>query len=159
STGSSVTWTLSYGNTGSVDLLNSVLQDTLPPGFSYVSTSSSPSLGAPSVIPAAGGTIVRWNAGTIPANTTGGRTVTITARARPPTGGSGTPPQQTFTNHATLTGRDAGGTTFSTSARADVIVQALAITLDKSVDHTFLSSLPGEVTYTLTPRTSNGDLL
>src|SRR5262249_12351186 len=119
-TGSSVTWTMSYGNTGTVALSSSVIQDTLPPGFSYVSSSSSPSLGAPSAIRAAGGTSVRWNAGTIPASTASQGTVTIPARAGPPTGGSGTPPQQTFTNRATLTGRDPGGTTFSTSASADV---------------------------------------
>ncbi len=90
SPGTPVTWTISYGNTGAAALLNSVVEDTLPPGFTYVSSSSSPSLGAPTVIP--GSQVkVRWNKGTINANTPNSGTVTITARAGAVTNGSGDP--------------------------------------------------------------------
>src|SRR5262249_18018385 len=40
STGDAVTWTLSYGNGGSAASLNSLIQDNLPVGFSYVSSTS-----------------------------------------------------------------------------------------------------------------------
>src|SRR4029079_2968406 len=158
-TGSTVSWTLTYGNTGTASLLNTVLQDTLPVGFAYISSSSSPSLGAPTVIPAASGTIVRWNSGTIAANTPSAGTVTIVARAPAVTNGTGVPLQQTFTNAATFAGKDAGGTSYSTAASADVTIQALDVTLGKTVDKTFLSTLPGTVTYTLTPRSSGNDIL
>ena len=158
STGSTVTWTLSYGNSGAAALLGTTLEDKLPPGFSFISSSSSPSLGAPTVIPAASGTIVRFNVGTIPATTPSAGTVTINARAGPVTAGSGDPPQQTFTNNATLKGQDAAGNPFSVAASADVVVQALDITLGKSVDKSFLNP-PGNITYTLTPESSSNDLL
>ena len=41
------------------------------------------------------------------------------------TSGTGTPPQQTFTNNATLLRKDASGNDYSVNASADVIVQAL----------------------------------
>jgi uncharacterized repeat protein (TIGR01451 family) len=157
--GSLATWTLSYGNNGSSALLAATLQDTLPPGFSYVSSASSPSLPAPTVIPAPSGTIVRWSLGTLAAGTPAAGTVTITARAGAVTAGTGTPPQQTFTNGALLTGTDGGGTTFSASASANVVVQALDITLGKAVNSTFLSTLPGAVTYTLTPESGSDNPL
>ena len=158
-TGSQVTWTLSYGNAGSAALLGTTLQDVLPPGFAYVSSSSTPNLGTPTVIPAGSGTIVRWSVGTLAANTPNAGTVTITARAGPVTDGSGDPPQQTLTNSATLAGKDAGGNPFTATASADVVVEALPITLDKTVDKAFLSPLPGTVTYTLKPRSSSADPL
>ena len=122
-----MTWTLSYGNPGAAQLQSAVLQDTLPPGFSYVSSSSSPSLGAPTVIPGSQ-TLLRWSVGNVNASTPAAGTVTITARAGAITNGTGTPPQQTFTSNATLTGRDPGGTSYSVNASADVTVQALDIT-------------------------------
>ena len=67
--GSSVTWRLTYGNTGAGPLQIAVLEDTLPGGYTYVSSASSPSLPAPTVIPAASGTILRWNVGSIAAQT------------------------------------------------------------------------------------------
>ena len=159
SAGSSVTWTLTYGNTGAEQLLNTVLQDTLPPGFTYVTSSSTPSLGAATVIPAPSGTIVRWNVGTITANTPTAGTVTLTARAGAVTSGTGDPLQQTFTNRGTLKGKDVGGNEYSADASATVVVQALDLTLGKSVNKTFLTTLPDTVTYTLTPGSSSGDLL
>src|SRR5262249_39077409 len=37
--GAQVTWTLTYGNTGGSNLLSSTVQDTLPAGFTYLSSS------------------------------------------------------------------------------------------------------------------------
>src|SRR4051812_11254575 len=102
STGQAVSWTLAYGNTGAAALNGGLVQDTLPAGFVYVSSSSTPSI-APTVIPGSQ-TILRWNVGAIPANTPSAGTITVTARA-----GAATPPQQTFTNNALLRGTDAGG--------------------------------------------------
>ena len=64
-----------------------------------------PSLPAPTVIPSPDGTIVRWNVGTIAAGTPNAGTVTITAKAGAVTDGTGTPPQQTFTNDADARGQ------------------------------------------------------
>src|SRR5262249_46140124 len=93
------------------------------------------------------------------ANTPTVGTITLVARAGPMTAGTGTPPQQTFTNNATLTVNDLGGSTFTATASADTTVQALDITLGKSVDKTFISLLPAPVTYTLRPESSTDDLL
>ena len=158
--GSPVTWTLGYGNPGGAALLDAVLQDTLPEGFTYVSSTSSPGLPAPTVIPSPSGTIVRWNVGTIAPGTPNAGIVTITAKAGAITNGTGTPPRQTFTNNATLVGRDAGGTAYAAEpASASVIVQDLDLTLGKSVDKTLIGSPPSSVTYTLTPRSSSSDVL
>ncbi len=158
STGQTVSWTLAYGNTGAATLNGGLVQDTLPAGFAYVSSSSSPSI-TPTVIPGSQ-TILRWNVGAIPANTPSAGTITVTARAGNVTGGTGTPPQQTFTNNALLRGTDAGGTQYTQLATADVIVQAPSLTLGKTVDKS-VTTLPDAtgVTYTLTPGTGdNGQL-
>ena len=103
---------------------------------------------------------MRWNVGTIAAGTPNAGTVTITARAGAVTGGTGTPPQQTFTNNATLVGTDAGGTPFATTReRHRASSRRSPLTLGKSVDKTFIGSLPSTVTYTLTPRSDSGDSL
>jgi uncharacterized repeat protein (TIGR01451 family) len=156
--GEPVTWTLTYGDTGGAALQSGIVQDTLPPGFVYVSSSASPSLGVPKVIPGAQ-TIVRWNAGTVAANTASAGTITITARAGAITAGTGSPPLQTFTNNATLTGSDASANTYSAAASATVDDQALDISLGKTVNNAFLSALPGSATYTMTPRTSDNSPL
>jgi len=155
--GDPITWTLTYGNNGGSALQSSTVQDTLPAGFTYVSSSSSPSLAAPTVIPGTQ-TVVHWNTGTVAANTPAAGTITITARAGQLTNGTGTPPTQTFTNNATLTGTGAGAS-FSANASATVDVQALPISLGKTVDNTFLSSLPGSALYTMTPRSADDSLL
>ena len=147
--GTPVTWTIEYGNTGAAALTDSQVEDTLPPGFTYVSSSSSPSLGAPTVIP--GSQVkVRWNSGTISANTPNAGTVTITARAGAVTNGSGTPLQQTFTNTAKLSGTGAGGFNFEDEDTATVVVEQGALSLGKTADKNFLNP-PGSVTYTLIP--------
>jgi hypothetical protein len=112
------------------------------------------------VIPAASGTIVRWNVGAIAAETSPAGSVTITARTGAITEGTGTPPHQTFTNRATLVGRDAAGTEFSAApASASVLEQARDITLGKSVDKAFIGTLPNTLTYTLSPRSDNAEPL
>jgi uncharacterized repeat protein (TIGR01451 family) len=156
--GSLVTWTLTYGNPGNADLLGVRLEDTLPTGFVYVSSSSSPSIGSPQVIPGTS-TILRWNLGTIPANTAATRTVTITARAGSVTNGTGDPLQQTFTNNARLTGTDSGGASYRADASATVVVRKLAVSLGKTVDIDYLDVLPGTLTYTLRPRSTDTALL
>ena len=66
----------------------------------------------------------------------------------------------TFPNDVTLVGKDAGGNALSAAGPSgSTLVQALDVTLGKSVDKTFISSLPSTVTYTLTPRSDSGDLL
>ena len=80
---------------------------------------------------------MRWNVGTIAAGTPNAGTVTITARAGRGDGRHRQPPQQTFTNDARRSrARTTDGTTFTAAASADVVVQALDITLGKSVDKT-----------------------
>ncbi len=144
-TGDLVSWTLAYGNTGSAALQNAVLEDVLPPGFVFASASPA----ATTVIPA-GSPIVRWNLGTLAPGASG--SVTLTARAGAVTAGTGDPATQFFTNQAELRGQDAGGTSYTADASADVSVQALPLSIDKTVDQSFVASLPGTVTYTLTPR-------
>ena len=155
--GDAVTWTLHYGNNGGSTLQGSTVQDTLPAGFTYVSSSSSPSLSAPTVIPGTQ-TTVRWSTGSIAANTPTAGTITVTARAGQITNGTGDPLTQTFTNNAKLTGTSSG-TSYSATASATVDVQALPISLGKTVDHTFLSSLPGSAFYTMTPRSADDSQL
>jgi len=149
--GSPVKWTLIYQNTGSAEMVNTILEDVLPPGFRYVSGSPSPM-----VIPGEP-TIVRWTIGTLAPGQSG--SVTVTALAGPITAGSGDPPAQTFTNIATLTGQDAGGTSYSASAEATVELQGLAIALTKTVDKALLTNLPDTLTYTLRPSYSGIGLL
>ena len=152
--GAPVTWTLNYSNTGSAALSNTVLQDTLPAGFTYQSSSSSPSI-TPTVIVGPPG-IIKWNIGTLAANATG--SVTITALAGPVTSGTGNPLTQTFTNNATLTG-DSSGTNYSQSASAQVSVQKGELSIGKTVDKSQLTSFPGSLTYTINPAYTGTDLL
>src|SRR5207253_2757280 len=57
-----VSWTLNYSNLGAQALLTPVVEDTLPPGFIFVSATPSPSL----VIPGPP-TTLRWNLPTLQA--------------------------------------------------------------------------------------------
>lgn len=147
--GTAVTWTLTYGNTGAATLLSPKLEDTLPAGFTYVSSSSSPSVGSPTVIP--GSPVkVRWSLSNISANNPSAGTVTITARAGAVTNGVGDPAIQTFTNVARLTGTDSSAKIYAADASAQVDLVQGTLKLDKSVDKAFVQT-PGEVTYTLRP--------
>jgi len=74
--GSNLTYTLTYGNTGTAAATGVVIQDTLPTGTTFVSATGGGTL-------ASG--VVTWNVGDIPANTTG-RTVTFTVRVTATTG-------------------------------------------------------------------------
>ncbi len=150
--GDLITWTLSYSNPGAAALQNARLEDTLPPGFTF----SSATPAATTVIPG-NPAIVRWNLGTLAPGASG--SITLTARAGAVTAGVGDPPTQVFTNTATLSGTDAGGTPFSNDASAAVSVQRLPLHIDKAVDQAFVTTLPSTVTYTLTPAFSGSQLL
>ncbi len=154
SVGSPVTWTLTYGNGGSASLLNTVVQDTLPLGYTYSSSSSSASI-TPTVMPGSPA-IVRWTVGTLAGGASG--TLTLTAIAGPITSGTGNPLTQTFTNNATIAGTDAGGNSYNVAASAQVTEQQTDLSLGKSVDQSQLTSLPGTLTYTLQPRYSGTTL-
>ncbi len=66
----------------------------------------------------------------------------------------------TFPNDATLVGNDAGDNALSAAgASGSTLVEAFDITLGKSVDKTFIGSLPSTVTYTLSPRSDNAEPL
>lgn len=142
--GGDVTWTLAYQNLGTQTLLNAVVQDTLPPGFTFSSAIPTASL----VIPGSP-TIVRWSLGSLAAGASG--TITVNMLAGPVTAGVGDPPQQTFTNNVTLTGNDAANNSYSASASADVVVEKPPLSLGKSVDKATVTSLPATLTYTLDP--------
>src|SRR6185295_12830732 len=73
-------------------------------------------------------------------------TITVTALAGTISGAS-----QTFTNNATLTGSDSSNNSYSTSASANVTVTQTSLSLGKTVDQSILTSLPGNLTYTLNP--------
>ena len=150
--GDSVTWTLAYNNTGTEALQNTVLEDTLPQGFTF--SSATPS--ATTVIPG-NPAIIRWSLGTLAGGASG--SITITALAGAVTNGVGDPPTQVFTNDATLSGQDAGGSLFTAGASADVSVQKLPIGVAKTVDQAFVTTLPDTVTYTLTPSFTGSALL
>ncbi len=99
--GNTVYWNLAYSNTGNSSLLNSVLTDVVPAGFTVSAANTTP---APdSVAPQADGTtIVKWTIGTLAAAGSGNITLATTA---PTIAGS----SQVFTNSATLSGFDASG--------------------------------------------------
>gem|GEM_PF-443391 len=83
-----VTYTLAYQNTGTAPALNVVLQDTIPPGATFVSATGG---GTES-----GGTVT-WNLGTVNNGASGSVTATVTA---PATTG-------TLTNTANISGSNA----------------------------------------------------
>ena len=72
--GSDLTYTLTYGNTGSADATGVVLRDTIPTGATFVSATGNPT-SAPAV--GSAGEVV-WDLGTVPANTPNAGTVTLT---------------------------------------------------------------------------------
>ena len=137
-------------------MVDSVLEDVLPPGFLYTSSTSSPALASPLIIPGNPARI-RWTIGTLAINQTG--SVTIKALAGPITDGAGDPPTQLFTNTATLTGKDAVGASYSNTATATVTLKGLPTGLAKSVDKPTLEDLPGTLTYPLRPTYNGSDLL
>ena len=149
--GGTVTWTLTYSNTGTETLSNAVVEDVLPPGFVFSSATPAPS----QVIPASPSTIVRWNVGNL-AGPSGPFTITLNALA-PSVMVSPT----TFTNNATLTGTfTSGGTTLTLSddASADVDVETPALQLNKSVSPTGAVQANAILTYSLSPFFEDPDI-
>ncbi|PUA29405.1 MAG: hypothetical protein B0W54_02105 [Cellvibrio sp. 79] len=69
-----VTYTLSYSNTGNATASNVVITDTLPNGMSYTSSTGSGSHSSG---------VVTWNIGSVAAGVSGSVTVTATAAAAP----------------------------------------------------------------------------
>ncbi len=67
-----VNFTLNYGNTGTIDALNVVVADTLPPEIDYVSATPTPSR--------IDGNILSWNLGTLPRGANG--VIAINAQVR-----------------------------------------------------------------------------
>ena len=151
SPGGTVTWTLTYSNTGTATLSNAVVEDVLPPGFVFSSATPAPS----QVIPASPSTIVRWNVGNL-AGPSGPFTITVNALA-PSVMVSPT----TFTNNATLTGTfTSGGTTLTLSddASANVDVETPALQINKSVSPTGAVQANAILTYSLSPFFEDPDI-
>ena len=138
--GDQVTWTLSYSNPGAASLFNGVVEDILPAGWAFISSVPA----ASSVTPLVGGTTrVRWSVGTVAVS--GNGTITLVALAPEIAGNS-----QTFTNTVSLTGNDAGGSTFTGTDTADVDMTKPSLDLHKAVNAS--SALAGStLTYTMTP--------
>jgi uncharacterized repeat protein (TIGR01451 family) len=144
--GQVVTWTLTYRNTGAAALQNGVVEDILPAGFAF--KSSTPV--ASSVLPLAGGTTrVRWNVGPVAANS-GPLAITISAYA-PATVGN-------YINSTTFTGQDAGGASYSASDTAQVNLITAPYTLGKNVDNA-TAKAGDTLTYTINPSYNAPDLL
>ncbi|MBW6467738.1 MAG: DUF11 domain-containing protein [Coriobacteriia bacterium] len=148
--GSLAEWTLSFRNTGDADLLDGVVEDLLPLGYAYKSSSLAPS----SVLQQPDGTTrIRWNVGTVVAKA-GARTITMSAFAPSDPG--------QYTNTVTLTGPDWAGFLYQASAASDVEVIPPPIQLRKSVspEGDVEVTTPGQVlTYTLRPHYSGAYLL
>ncbi len=109
--GSQVTWIISYNNNGADTLYNAVLVDTLPLGFTIVSTTPNYTS-----LSGGGGTpqILTWNLGDVPASSGGSIEITV----QTPNSVSGT---QLFTNLVDLSGEDKNGLGgYSDSDTADV---------------------------------------
>ena len=151
SPGGTVTWTLTYSNTGDATLSSAVVEDVLPPGFVF--SSSTPA--ASQIIPASPSTIVRWDVGDL-AGPSGPFTITVTALAP-----SVIESPTRFTNNATLTGTfTTGGTTLTLSddASAVIDVETTALQLDKSVSPTGAVQANAILTYTLSPFFEDPDI-
>jgi uncharacterized repeat protein (TIGR01451 family) len=147
--GQTLSWTIDYSNTGESALLNGLVEDILPVGFTFKSAFPAPSSVA--TMPD-GTTRIRWNVGTLQANSPA-QSITLQAYV----GGS----LGEYTNSVTLSGTDNAGNTFiaSSSAIADIIEPD--ISLAKQVDITStLVTTPGSIlTYTVTPEYVGTSLL
>lgn len=102
-----ITWTITGGNNGTLDLDDVVVTDTLPTGLTYVSAEPVPD----SVI----GNVITWNLASIPAHTPVGFTITLTALAPPAT-------TATFINQVNMTGTDTSPASYSVTDTAEVHV-------------------------------------
>lgn len=151
--GMSATWSLNYSNTGLADLYNAVVEDILPVGFAY--KSSTPALSYPPVLLPDGTTRLRWNVGTL---TAGAAAQTITLEAFTPHVND----PASFTNLVSLDGVDSEGAQYHAEDTADIDLTVPPVNLEKIVSPTGLvdASDPGQVlTYTLRPHFSGSDLL
>ncbi len=148
--GQTALWTLTYRNAGDEPLYNGVVEDILPAAFTFRSAIPSPA----SIVPLPDGTTrVRWNVGTLAAQSA---PQTITLRVY--TGGV---PGE-YTNYATLSGQDAAGNSYTDlSNGAVVIIQALDIKVNKSVDipATDVTTPGATLTYTVRPLYEGASLL
>jgi uncharacterized repeat protein (TIGR01451 family) len=75
--GSTITYTITYGNASNTSATNVVIEDPLPPGTSFVSATNGGQLSE--------GGIVTWNVGTLPAETAGA-TVSFTVHVNATSG-------------------------------------------------------------------------
>jgi uncharacterized repeat protein (TIGR01451 family) len=139
--GQIATWELSYSNTGESALLNAVVEDILPEGFSFKSSDPAPL----SVIPLDNGTTrVRWNVGNLELNDSG--TISLSSYVSSVIG--------EHTNNVKLCGKDTSNYYYEVYAEAEVTITPPAIELVKSVSPTgqIDVSTPGRVlTYTIRP--------
>ena len=151
--GMSATWSLNYSNTGLADLYDAVVEDILPVGFAY--KSSTPALSYPPVLQPDGTTRLRWNVGTL---TAGAAAQTITLEAFTPHVND----LAAFTNLVSLDGVDSEGAQYHAEDTADIDLTVPPVNLEKIVSPTGMvdASDPGQVlTYTLRPHFSGSDLL
>jgi len=142
--GQVATWELSYRNAGASQLLNTYVEDILPLGFSFKSSVPAPSS---NVILEDGRTRLRWNIGTLAANST---SVKITLNSYVSKVIS--PPN--YVNTAKIVGNDWTGYSYSKSDTAEVTIIAPPINLAKSVSPSTSIDVtdPGQIlTYTIRP--------
>lgn len=142
--GQVATWELSYKNAGASELLNTYIEDILPLGFSFKSSTPNPSS---NVLLADGRTRLRWNVGTLAANSTSAK-ITLNAYVSKVI----SPPN--YVNTATILGNDRSGYSYSKSDTAEVTIIAPPINLAKSVSPSTSINVtdPGQIlTYTIRP--------
>lgn len=144
--GDIVTWTIAYSNPGSANLLNPVVQDSLPSQLAYVSASPSPT-----TVVLSGGTQLRWVLAS-PLAAGGSGTITLRASISTVTG-------QPFTNTATLTGNDTTGTVYTATANSSIAVNTPELTAAKSVSPSGSVTPPATLTYTISPSSTGPDLI
>ena len=136
--GQPVDFTISVNNTRSTAMTVSSVQDRLPPGFSYVSTSGTGTLGTPSSAPTSGATgTLTWTFPTVTVPANSSRTLVFRASAPSIVG--------TYSNNASAT--TSAGTL--DNASVEVGVGAPRLTIGHTPNVT--SRMPGEnIVYTVT---------
>ncbi len=151
--GTPVTWNLNYRNSGSAVLYNAVVEDILPAGFGF--KSSTPALSYPPVLLPDGTTRLRWNVGTL---TGGAAAQSISLTVYSPHVND----PASFTNHVSLVGYDADGIAYHDNDQAEVTLTIPPVDLAKSVAPSGAVDVtdPGQVlTYTLRPQFHDDFLL